>query len=114
MVERRPGLKLLSHLVLVLGVLIVAFPIYIAFVASTHTAEDIVQVPMPLLPGSHLIDNYVGALVGGTEGAGSKASVGRMMMVSLTMALMITIGKIAISLLSASTSLCPPSACSKK
>jgi len=101
MVERRPALGILAHAVLIIGVLIVAFPIYIAFVASTHTAEDIVQVPMPMLPGVHLIDNYTGALVGGTAGAGSKASVGRMMWVSLVMALMITIGKIAISLLSA-------------
>ena len=101
MVERRPALGILAHAVLIIGVLIVAFPIYIAFVASTHTAEDIVQVPMPMLPGDHLLDNYRDALVGGTVGAGSKASVGRMMWVSLVMALMITIGKIAISLLSA-------------
>jgi len=101
MVERRPALGILAHAVLIIGVLIVAFPIYIAFIASTHTAEDIVQVPMPMLPGTHLLDNYHDALVGGTAGAGSKASVGRMMWVSLMMALMITIGKIAISLLSA-------------
>jgi sn-glycerol 3-phosphate transport system permease protein len=101
MVERRATLGILAHAVLIIGVLVVAFPIYIAFVASTHTAEDIVQVPMPMLPGAHLIDNYHDALVGGTVGAGSKASVGRMMWVSLMMALMITIGKIAISLLSA-------------
>jgi sn-glycerol 3-phosphate transport system permease protein len=56
---------------------------------------------MPMLPGTHLLDNYHDALIGGTVGAGSKASVGRMMWVSLVMALMITIGKIAISLLSA-------------
>jgi len=101
MVERRPSLGILAHAVLIIGVLVVAFPIYIAFVASTHTAEDIVQVPMPMLPGAHLLSNYHDALVGGTVGAGSKASVGRMMWVSLMMALMITIGKIAISLLSA-------------
>jgi sn-glycerol 3-phosphate transport system permease protein len=101
MVERRPGLRILAHLVLIVGVAIVAFPIYIAFVASTHTAEDIVQVPMPMLPGTHLIDNYIAALIGGGAGAGSTASVGRMMWVSLMMALMIAIGKIAISLLSA-------------
>ena len=101
MVERRPSLGILAHAVLIIGVLVVAFPIYIAFVASTHTAEDIVQVPMPMLPGVHLLDNYRDALVGGTVGAGSKASVGRMMWISLMMALMITIGKISISLLSA-------------
>jgi len=101
MVERRPSLAVLAHLVLALGVAIVAFPIYLTFVASTHTAQDIVQAPMPLLPGPHLVENYTAALTGTGEGAGSNAPVGRMMMVSLVSALVITFGKIAISLLSA-------------
>lgn len=101
MVERRPALTLLSHLVLILGVLIVAFPLYITFVASTHTADAIVQAPMPLLPGSHLLDNYLAALKGTGGGAGSNAPVAQMMWVSLVCALVISIGKIAISLLSA-------------
>ena len=101
MVERRPALGVLAHAILLLGVLVVAFPLYIAFVASTHTAEEIVQVPMPMLPGPHLIENYHDALVGGGKGAGSTASVGRMMFVSLVTALVIAFGKIAISLLSA-------------
>lgn len=101
MVERRPWLDFLSHAILVIGVLIVAFPIYITFVASTHTADAVVQSPMPLLPGSHLLDNYAAALGGDRQGSGSHASVGRMMMVSLITALIISIGKIAISLLSA-------------
>jgi len=101
MIEKRPALTLLSHLVLILGVLIVAFPIYIAFVASTHTAQAIVQAPMPLLPGTHLLENYQAALSGHNSGSGSTAPVGRMMLVSLVSALTIAIAKIAISLLSA-------------
>ena len=101
MIERRPGLNLLAHAILIIGVLIVALPVYIAFVASTHTAEAMVQMPMPMLPGSYLIENYVSALNGGGSGAGSNAAVGRMMMVSLATALIITFGKISISLLSA-------------
>ncbi len=101
MIEKRPALTLLSHLVLILGVLIVAFPIYIAFVASTHTAQAIVQAPMPLLPGTHLLENYQAALSGHNSGSGSNAPVGRMMLVSLISALTIAIAKIAISLLSA-------------
>ena len=101
MVERRPTLGILAHVILILGVLVVALPVYITFVASTHTAQEVVQRPMPMLPGSHFVDNYVAALQGGTTGAGSKASVGRMMFVSLVSALIITFGKIAISLLSA-------------
>jgi sn-glycerol 3-phosphate transport system permease protein len=101
MVERRPALTALSHLLLILGVLVVAFPLYIAFVASSHTADEIVQAPMSLLPGGHLIDNYAAALSGSGAGAGSNAPVGRMMFVSAVCALVIALGKIAISLLSA-------------
>jgi sn-glycerol 3-phosphate transport system permease protein len=101
MVERRPLLDLLAHAVLLAGVLVVAFPLYLTFVASTHTAQEIVQAPMPLLPGAHLLENYRAALAGTGEGAGSNAPVGRMMWVSLVSALAITFGKISISLLSA-------------
>jgi sn-glycerol 3-phosphate transport system permease protein len=103
MVERNPWLKFLAHAVMLLGVLIVAFPLYLAFVASTHTAQEIVQAPMPLLPGSNFWQTYTQALLGGGSGAsaGSTAPVARMMWVSLVSALGITFGKIAISLLSA-------------
>jgi sn-glycerol 3-phosphate transport system permease protein len=103
MVENRPLATLLSHIVLVLGVLIVAFPVYITFIASTQTAEQIVQnVPMSLLPGSNIVQSYKLALLGGVTEYGSKiAPVGPMLVVSLVMALCIAIGKIAISLLSA-------------
>ena len=101
MIERRPGLTVLSHAVLILGVLVIGFPLYLTFVASTQTAEAIVQAPMSMWPGSHLIENYTAALKGTGMGAASNAPVGRMMMVSLITALVIAIGKIAISLLSA-------------
>ncbi|MEW6466866.1 MAG: sn-glycerol-3-phosphate ABC transporter permease UgpE [Pseudomonadota bacterium] len=101
MVERHPFLDFLSHLVLIVGVAVVAFPLYITFVASTQTADAIVQVPMPLTPGPHLLENLTQAWQGGGDGAGSRAPVARMMTVSLISALVITIGKIAISLLSA-------------
>ena len=100
MVERRPGLDLLTHLVLTLGVLVVAFPVYVTFVASTQTAEAIVQAPMSLVPGNQLWHNYSAVLTGSEGGPGSSAPVGRMMWVSLVSALTIALGKIAISLLS--------------
>ena len=101
MVERRSLAGILSHVVLILGVLVVAFPVYVTFVASTHTALEMVQRPIPMLPGAHFIDNYATVLRGGGAGSGSNASVGRMMVVSLVTALTIAFGKIAISLLSA-------------
>ena len=101
MVERSPLLKIASHLVMVLGVLIVGFPLYLAFIASTHTAQEILQVPMPLTPGSNFWNTYQTALFGGGGGPGSGAPVARMMWVSFVTAIVITVGKIAISLLSA-------------
>ena len=103
MVENRPAATVLAHLVLVLGVLTVAFPVYITFIASTQTAEQIVQnVPMSLLPGSNMLESYRLALFGGTTEYGSRISpVAPMLMVSLISALAIAVGKIAISLLSA-------------
>lgn len=101
MVERNHFWRVLAHLILVIGVLVVAFPLYVTFVASTQTSEEIVQAPMSLWPGSHLVENYTAALQGTGMGAASNAPVGRMMMVSLITALVIAIGKIAISLLSA-------------
>ena len=103
MVERRGALSVLSHLVRVLGVIIVAFPVYIAFVASTQTSEQIAQsAPISLVPGGHFVETYRVALFGGETAAGSHvAPAWPMMWVSLVSALVITIGKIAISLLSA-------------
>lgn len=103
MVERRPALTLLSHLVLVLGVVIVAFPVYLTFVASSHPAEVLAQsVPMPLLPGHHVLESYRLALFGGQTSAGSTIPPALPMLgVSLISALAIAIGKIIISLLSA-------------
>ncbi|MFN5048667.1 sn-glycerol-3-phosphate ABC transporter permease UgpE [Roseateles sp.] len=103
MVERRPALTLLAHLTLILGVLIVAFPVYLTFVASTQTAEQIAQSrPLSLLPGDHMLETWKLALFGGETSAGSKIPPALpMLKISLISALVISIGKIAISLLSA-------------
>jgi sn-glycerol 3-phosphate transport system permease protein len=103
MVENRPAATLLSHLMLILGVMLVAFPVYITLIASTQTAEQIVQnVPMSLLPGTNTLNSYRVALFGGTTEYGSKIPpVAPMLWVSLVTALSIAIGKIVISLLSA-------------
>ncbi|MGN1056757.1 MAG: sn-glycerol-3-phosphate ABC transporter permease UgpE [Comamonas sp.] len=100
MVDRNPWLNVLSHAVLIIGVIIVAFPLYLAFVASTHTADAVVQSPMPLLPGSNMWETYKAALIGDTK-MGGNTNVIKMMWVSFVVAMIITVGKIAISLLSA-------------
>ena len=103
MIEKRPVLNALSHLVLILGVAIVAFPIYLTLIASTQTAQQINQsVPMSLLPGGHGWATWKLALFGGDTSMGSKiAPALPMLLTSLVSALAISIGKIAISLLSA-------------
>ena len=96
MVEKR-GLGIwLNHAIMILGVLIVFFPIWLAFVASTVTQPEIVSPPMPLLPGDQFFINYKKALL-----AGVNVPVGTMLTNSLVMAIGIAVGKIIISLLSA-------------
>src|SRR5690606_16090493 len=97
MIERRPFLDLLSHAILLLGVATIAFPLYVAFVASTQTAQQVAQAPMSLLPGSEFLANYAAIL----SGDGRTPDVARMMWVSSVMALVIAVGKIVISMLSA-------------
>ncbi|MDH4325644.1 MAG: sn-glycerol-3-phosphate ABC transporter permease UgpE [Betaproteobacteria bacterium] len=100
MVERRPWLDFLSHGILILGVIVIAFPVYVTFVASTLPLEEIMVAPMPLVPGDRLIENYSQVLFAGTA-TGSKAPVATMLFNSTVVALCITTGKIVISLISA-------------
>jgi len=97
-VENRPWLTVMSHAVLIAGILVISFPLYVTFVASTHTLDDILKVPMPLLPGDRLWENYWQVLTAGTS-KDVTAPVGRMMFNSLVMALVIAFGKIAISII---------------
>ena len=100
MVENRPWLTIFSHAMLILGVAMVAFPLYTTFIASTLTLEQILSVPMQLLPGDQLVENYRQVLFAGST-KGAAAPVGRMMLNSLIMALVIAVGKISISIISA-------------
>jgi sn-glycerol 3-phosphate transport system permease protein len=100
MVENRPWMTVFYYTVLTLGVLVIAFPLYITFVASTLTMEQILRAPMPLIPGDQFFSNYGQVLAAGSKN-GSAAPVGQMMINSLIMALAIAIGKIAISIISA-------------
>ncbi len=98
MIEQRPVVTLIAHLVLLLGIVIVVLPIWVTFVTSTQAPSDILQAPIPMWPGHRLLANY-GAVLG--AGGGPDTHVGRMMLNSLVMAMGIAIGKIAISMLSA-------------
>ncbi len=99
MVENRPWLTYLTHSVLILGLIVISFPIYIAFVASTHEVQDLIATVQPWFGGA-LIENYLTVLQSGKQAAGG-VPVSLMMFNSLIMALGITVGKISISIISA-------------
>lgn len=103
MIERRPVATALAHLTLLLGAAVVCFPLLLALVASTQSAQEIAQSrPLSLLPGTHVLETYRLALFGGENSAGSRFPPALPMMgISLLSALVIAIGKIVISLLSA-------------
>jgi sn-glycerol 3-phosphate transport system permease protein len=90
----------IAHAALVLGILVVAFPIYYTFVASTHTLQTILRPPLPLLPGPEFLDNYAEALFGGVNRIGG-VGVDVLLLNTTIMALGIAVGKICISILSA-------------
>ncbi len=92
--------RLVAHACLVAGILIVAFPIYYSFVGSSLSVPEILRPPLPVWPGSHLVDNYVEALTGGVNRIGG-VSVSRLLFNTTVVAVAIATGKIAISILSA-------------
>ncbi|MBL6077364.1 sn-glycerol-3-phosphate ABC transporter permease UgpE [Belnapia sp. T18] len=98
---RRYWSSLWPHLWLLLGVLIFAAPIYITLIGSTHDASTIGRGDVPLLPGSHAVENYTAAWVSGGSGRFTVSPASRMLLNSTIMALCIAVGKIVISLLSA-------------
>ncbi|WP_312981979.1 sn-glycerol-3-phosphate ABC transporter permease UgpE [Atlantibacter sp.] len=99
MIEHRRGLDIFSHCMLILGITVILFPMYVAFVAATLDNKAVFETPMTLIPGGHLWENLSHIWQHGV-GANS-APFGLMLFNSLVMALTITVGKIAVSILSA-------------
>jgi sn-glycerol 3-phosphate transport system permease protein len=99
MIENRRGFDLFCHAVLIVGVALVAFPVYVAFCAATMNEHEVFTVPLSLVPSTHLLDNVAAVW---SHGSGNAASpFGRMLLNSLVMALAIAVGKIAVSIISA-------------
>ncbi|MDX9897698.1 MAG: sn-glycerol-3-phosphate ABC transporter permease UgpE [Spirochaetia bacterium] len=99
MTEHNTVQRILPHVFLILAIIILLFPIWLVFIASTHTSAEILSAPMPLTPGTHLVENYTRAVLEGNQNLGTSAFT--MMKNSLIMALGISIGKIVVSLLAA-------------
>jgi sn-glycerol 3-phosphate transport system permease protein len=100
MVENRPWLTLLAHVVLIFGVALVAFPVWIALVASTHEPSTFLSGVVPLWFGDNAYDSYATMLSAGISTSGAPPVSG-MLFNSMVMAILIAVGKIAISLTSA-------------
>ncbi len=100
MVERHRWLDLLAHATLVAGVLFTLFPLWVAFVASTHPMESLTADRFPLLPGDRLVENYSAVLFEGDTLVGRTPAM-QMLKNSLIMAVGITAGKMVVSVLAA-------------
>jgi sn-glycerol 3-phosphate transport system permease protein len=100
MVEQEGIQRYVAHVILWIGIAIVAFPVYLAIVASTQDNALIANGQMSLLPGGHFLEVYYQTIFVGTSGS-TREPVGNMMFNSLVMAMLIAVGKIAISIISA-------------
>ena len=100
MVEHEGIRRYVAHLILWIGIAIVAFPVYLAFVASTQDNALIANGQMSLLPGGHFLETYYKTIFVGTSGS-TREPVGTMLFNSFVMAMLIALGKIAISIISA-------------
>ncbi|CAO3419724.1 sn-glycerol-3-phosphate ABC transporter permease UgpE [Azospirillum endophyticum] len=94
-------IDLVPHIVLIVGVLIFAYPIYVTLIGSTWDSGTIGRGGLPLWPGGQGAANYAQAWAGEAGDRAMYTPVRTMMLNSLVMALSIALGKIAISILSA-------------
>jgi sn-glycerol 3-phosphate transport system permease protein len=92
LLNRKRIRKLLLHLVLLLIVLIIGFPLIFAFCVSTQSLPEIISGPKVAI-SSYLVQNY--------RGAWQRTNMGRLLFNSTFVALATTFGKIVMSILSA-------------
>jgi sn-glycerol 3-phosphate transport system permease protein len=101
MVENRPWLTFFSHLVVILGCLVIAFPVWMTFVGSTHDQQTMLRPPVPIWPGTHLFENYREVIVNGYAGRVGTVPVWVTLLNSMVMALGVVFGKLLISIIAA-------------
>lgn len=99
MIENNRGITIFSHTMLIIGAIIILFPLYVAFVAATLDNQAVFDTPMTLIPGGHLWENIRTIWRQGVSS--NSVPFGLMLLNSLIMALVITLGKITVSVLSA-------------
>jgi sn-glycerol 3-phosphate transport system permease protein len=85
--------KLTVHLLLIVSVCVIGFPLYYCFVISTQSIDEVVQKPQKMLPSTHLVENYTKVW--------NRIHMGRLLVNSAIVAVAVSVGKIVISILSA-------------
>ena len=93
MVEKTPILDTLTYLFLMLGIVVVGFPIIYTIIAATLPIEEVSKVPMPLIPGDQFWVNI--------QEAWTRGDLGTQLFNSFIMAAGITFGKIVVSMIGA-------------
>lgn len=94
-IRKRPvnGRKWIIHLLLILSILLIGFPLYYGFVISTQSLDEVIKVPQSLLPSGYLLENYVKVW--------NRIHMGRLLINSTIVAVVVSLGKISIAILSA-------------
>ena len=89
-----------NHLILLIGVIFMSLPVWVAFSTSTHTAETILREGLQFWPGSNFIETYREVMF---EEAGVMKSVLGITMLknSLILGIGFAVGKVIISMLAA-------------
>jgi sn-glycerol 3-phosphate transport system permease protein len=87
------GRKWIIHLLLILSILLIGFPLYYGFVISTQSLDEVIKVPQSLLPSGYLLENYVKVW--------NRIQMGRLLINSTIVAVVVSLGKISIAILSA-------------
>ena len=89
-----------NHIILLLGVLFMSLPVWVAFSSSTHTAETILREGLQFWPGPTFIETYREAMF---EAGGVMKSVLGITMLknSLILGIGFAVGKVIISMLAA-------------
>ncbi|MDI1352745.1 MAG: glycerol-3-phosphate transporter, partial [bacterium] len=92
--------KITSHTVLVLFILIMLLPLYLAVVTASHDGSLIMQKELPMFPGSSFFKNIRTVLTQGLAVTGGEP-ITVMLINSFLMAVGIALGKIVLALGSA-------------
>jgi sn-glycerol 3-phosphate transport system permease protein len=93
MIERTPVLNALTHVILVTGLLLLLFPVWIAFVAATHDMTAVNTAPVELWPGDQFLVNL--------EQAWAISDMGTKFTNTVIVAVGVVVGKIAVACITA-------------